>query len=185
VTEREKFLRALAENEDDTTLHLVYADWLEEQNEYEEADRQRKWPAAKQWLLRLCEQENPESDPSSCSYEDLIAFGQRVVTEEGLSVTVGDHMESAIQGKFEEFFQNWSVVTGIPLPSHLEKKSFFSRCCPGEEYWIGGAAPPREEEDSVAPPREEEDSSEWEKWDRVQEDLTQIHRKSSTDGKST
>ena len=57
MDQREAFLKALAENEDDTTTRLVYADWLDEQGEHEEADRQRKWPAAKEWLVRFCQGE--------------------------------------------------------------------------------------------------------------------------------
>ncbi|HEV3257586.1 MAG TPA: TIGR02996 domain-containing protein, partial [Gemmataceae bacterium] len=33
MNEREAFLKALAENEDDTTTRLVYADWLEERGD--------------------------------------------------------------------------------------------------------------------------------------------------------
>lgn len=49
--QRRGFLDALAENEDDTTTRLVYADWLEDLGEHEEADRQRRWPAAKARLV--------------------------------------------------------------------------------------------------------------------------------------
>src|SRR5205814_1124014 len=53
MNQRNAFLKALAKNEDDTATRLVYADWLDEHGEHEEADRQRKWPAAKEWLVRL------------------------------------------------------------------------------------------------------------------------------------
>ncbi len=48
------FLKALAQNEDETTTRLVYADWLDERGEHEEADRQRKWPVAREWLVQFC-----------------------------------------------------------------------------------------------------------------------------------
>lgn len=92
MTEQDRFLRALAENEDDTTTRLVYADWLEEHDEYEEADRQRKWPAAKQWLLGLCKEEVSYygSAPFTIPYEELIAFGHRVVTENNSCTVASD-----------------------------------------------------------------------------------------------
>ena len=62
MSERDAFLKLLAENEDDTTARLVYADWLDEQGEHEEADRQRKWPAAKEWLVKFCQANNPPDD---------------------------------------------------------------------------------------------------------------------------
>ena len=169
MSERNAFLKLLEENEDDTATRLVYADWLDERGEYDEADRQRKWPAARQWLLRLCEEStNPDTGHSPLTYEELIAFGQRVATDESCSAVYLDDlaMEGIIRGHFQEFFQNWSVVTGIPLPAHLEKTSFYWECCPIETYWIGGAPPPRDADEP------EEHSGEWDKWDSVQDDLT-------------
>ena len=58
MNERKKFLKALAKNEDETTTRMVYADWLDDQGEHEEADRQRKWPAAKAWLVQFCRDHN-------------------------------------------------------------------------------------------------------------------------------
>lgn len=50
---REMMLAALAVDPDDLHTRLVYADWLEDQGEGDEADRQRKWPAAKAFLLDI------------------------------------------------------------------------------------------------------------------------------------
>src|SRR5689334_21453451 len=65
VSEYDEFLEALQRHADDTSLRLVLADWLDERGEHEEADRQRQWPAAKEWFVRLCHEHNPppESDP--------------------------------------------------------------------------------------------------------------------------
>ncbi len=53
MTDRERFLKALAKNEDDTSTRLVFADWLDEHGEYDEANRQRAWPEAKAWLVKF------------------------------------------------------------------------------------------------------------------------------------
>jgi uncharacterized protein (TIGR02996 family) len=51
MIEQAAFLEAIKKNEDDTATRLVYADWLDEHDEPEEADRMRRWQASKQWLL--------------------------------------------------------------------------------------------------------------------------------------
>ncbi len=68
--ELDSILKRLIEHEDDTATRLVYADMLDYEGEHEEADRQRKWPAAKQWLVRFSK---------AFSYSDLIEFGHRAV----------------------------------------------------------------------------------------------------------
>jgi hypothetical protein len=81
-----------------------------------------------------------------------MAFGQYVVDEpRWTDITVPEEAVETLRGQFDEFFQNWSVVTGIPLPSHLERKSFYWECCAIERYWIGGARAPAEEEDAPPP----------------------------------
>jgi uncharacterized protein (TIGR02996 family) len=139
VNQRNAFLKALAENEDDTPTRLVYADWLDEQGEHEEADRQRKWPAAKEWLVRFCQAHNPgpdDEDPYEwvISYEDLLALGRQAVEEAdggGLGFSCGNNMSmcDALRANTREFWRNWSIVTGIPLPPGAVDKSGFRCAC--------------------------------------------------------
>lgn len=67
MNDQEAFLQALAANEDDVTTRMIYADWLDEHDQPEEADRQRKWPAAKAWLQDWVVKIN------GGSYEDKLA----------------------------------------------------------------------------------------------------------------
>jgi uncharacterized protein (TIGR02996 family) len=88
MSAQDAFLKALTENEDDTTTRLVYADWLDEQGEHEEADRQRKWPAAKEWLVEFCRDNNPPPDDEEpfeqvIPYEELIELGRAAVEGSG------------------------------------------------------------------------------------------------------
>jgi uncharacterized protein (TIGR02996 family) len=138
VNERDTFLRALADNEDDTMTRLVFADWLEERGEHEEADRQRKWPAAKEWLVRFCRDHNPPDDEDSeewvISYEQLLELGREAceeADEEGFGFHCGNNetMCWALQDNSQEFWTNWSIVTGIPLPPDVESKSYFRCAC--------------------------------------------------------
>lgn len=139
MSERNAFLEALAEDEDDTTTRLVYADWLDEHGEHEEADRQRRWPAAKEWLVRFCRDNNPDAgaaDPYErvIAYEELLELGRQAVAEsgkDGLGFYCGNNMTmcGALRGNSREFWKNWSVVTGIPLPPDAAGKSYFNCAC--------------------------------------------------------
>jgi uncharacterized protein (TIGR02996 family) len=137
VNVQNAFLKALAENEDDTPTRLVYADWLDEQGEHEEADRQRKWPAAKEWLVLFCRDHNSDEDGSEqwvISYEQLIELGRMAVEgadEEGCVFSCGNNMSicDALQSNSREFWNNWSVVTGIPSPLDGEVLVSFRCAC--------------------------------------------------------
>jgi uncharacterized protein (TIGR02996 family) len=137
VSLRDAFLKALAANEDDTTTRLVYADWLDEHGEHEEADRQRKWPAAKQWLVRFCMVHNPPDDVYErvISYKDLLELGREAVEAAQQGGELGFHcgnnetMCDALRANRLQFWMNWSVVTGVPLPPDFEDMSYFSCGC--------------------------------------------------------
>jgi uncharacterized protein (TIGR02996 family) len=139
VSERNSFLKALAENEDDTATRLVYADWLDDHGEHEEADRQRKWPSAKEWLVRFCRDHNPAPDDEDpyewvISYEELLGLGRQAVegvAEEGFGFHCGNNMSmcDALRANSREFWKNWSVVTGVPVPPDVEDKGYFSCAC--------------------------------------------------------
>ncbi len=134
---RSDFLRALAKDEDDTKVRLTYADWLDEQGEHEEAERQRKWPGAKQWLVAFCQEHNPRSEfgGAPISYEQLIERGLMAVAEpndEGeLWIGCGDNevMCDALRMHAREFWMNWSIITGLPVASDAETKTYFSCGC--------------------------------------------------------
>ncbi len=136
MREREAFLAALAEDEDDNVTRLVYADWLDEHGEHEEADRQRKWRAAKEWLVQFCEENNRSEDEpweTPIPYEELIERGRGAAERADgyLWFSCGDNetMCDALRANGREFWTNWSVVTGIVLPAGYEEKSGFSCAC--------------------------------------------------------
>ncbi len=172
MSEREAFLKALAKNEDDTALRLVFADWLDEHGEHEEADRQRKWPAAKEWFIRFCRENNPQpgeyTDAHPISYERLLEMGhdeirgilsscQYDITHDSLMqmlasggwemlekahliepaerwefhISLGNNLDmcDALRQSAPEFWTNWSIMTGIPLPPGVEEKTRFSCGC--------------------------------------------------------
>jgi uncharacterized protein (TIGR02996 family) len=133
VNHQDAFLQALAENEDDATTRLVYADWLDDQGQHEEADRQRKWPAAKEWLVRFCGDHNPHPDWEwVISYADLVKLGREAMEEpddDDFGFYCGNNMSMSegLWANSGEFWKNWSIVTGVPLPPNVAEKSHF-RC---------------------------------------------------------
>jgi uncharacterized protein (TIGR02996 family) len=133
VSERKAFLKALADNEDDPTTRLVYADWLDERGEHEEAERQRNWPAAKAWLVRFCEANNPPPNDEELiiSYEVLIKLGRGAAKGKDFGFHCGNNMDmcDALRGNSGEFWRNWSIVTGIAVPPDVEEKSWFRCAC--------------------------------------------------------
>lgn len=134
---RNGFLTALAGNEDNTKLRLDYAYWLDKQGEHEEADRQRKWTAAKQWLVAFCQEHNPSGDDGRTviPYGKLIELAREAVAnpdEDGelwLGLGGNEWMREALTEHVRDFWKNWSIVTGVPVPPDAESKSWFSCSC--------------------------------------------------------
>ena len=139
MNDRTPFLKALAENEDDTPTRLVYADWLDDRGEHEEADRQRQWPAAKEWLAQFCRDHNPplddeDQDQWRVTCKELIDLGRTAIEEadqDGVGFSCGDNMDmcDALRQNSGKFWKNWAIVTGIALPPDIEATSQFRCAC--------------------------------------------------------
>ena len=124
------FLAALAKNEDDTGLRMVYADYLDELGEHEEAERQRAWPAAKAWLVAFAAKHTVNNydvrletgiqrDPMT--YKHLMEVcnlwdENRPMFPVHDSDDALDALEDETLAK--ELWRNWSIVTGKPGPIH-------------------------------------------------------------------
>jgi hypothetical protein len=116
------------ENEEDTPTRLVYADWLDERGEHEEADRQRKWPAAKEWLVRFCrDHSGPEDNPDNqdlddygylsslrnISYETLLKLVRCAVVSRGDTCRIAFYsanheLVADLEADDRLFWMNWS-----------------------------------------------------------------------------
>lgn len=124
------FLSYLAANEDDLTARGAYADWLDEQERYEDAARQRAWPEAKAWLISWVAGINYEKDDPH-TYADAIEAGHAAVKGEGFtfSTTSGSNWFYGNQTGAAEFFRNWSIVTGKAVPESVIENPPFSCSC--------------------------------------------------------
>jgi uncharacterized protein (TIGR02996 family) len=133
MSEREQFLKALQANEDDTPVRLAFADWLDEQGEHEEADRQRKWPASKAWIIGFCE------DHDHVEYNEPLTFAY--IMDQALNTAAsadkdsdgyfncGNNMGLCYSEQWEEFWKHWSIVSGIPLAPEVVNNFRYSCSC--------------------------------------------------------
>ena len=131
MNEQDIFLKALEENEDDTPTRLVYADWLDDHGEYEEADRQRKWPAAKAWLREFCNELDDQADAYYLGVKTLIREARRALEDGSLIVDCGANQEMCdrLRQDCREFWHKVAIVTGLPLPEGYADNSRFGCAC--------------------------------------------------------
>lgn len=146
MDDRQAFLDALKKNEDDVATRMIYADWLEENGEDDEAERQRKWPAAKRWLQdfrRSINREGGEWDEESDkwlgngtyelphSYADIIEAGHLLAAGEFYCFKTdrGADFFREDESNVEKFLLNWSIVTGIPVPDKVFEEPNIGCAC--------------------------------------------------------
>lgn len=150
MNDREKFLAALANNEDDVSTRLVYADWLEERGEDDEAQRMRAWQASKDWVVGMITKHAHDGDydylldekGTQCLYRWLIDKATKELKElEDLpSWRKGDdrpyinfgnqeQLQGAMQGQAGEFWRHVGVLTGLVLPKEQVPKTYFGCSC--------------------------------------------------------
>jgi len=145
VEQEQVYLQTLQADEDDDATRAMYADWLDEQGRHDEAERQRKWPEAKAWLVELLaahegqywEDEDGNMQPSDEWSPDFKEFVETV--QDSLeNLRAGGHdpwgsfttynnnsLADAINSNREQFWRVWSVLTGDPPPP--EDRDYF-RC---------------------------------------------------------
>lgn len=123
---------------DDEVARHIYADWLLEHDQPEEAERQRKYVPAVRWLKGMVKEikddyykDLDESIPFS--YDGIIEVGWNIVCGEDDGYVFGSSKGRdffAIEGNKETFFKNWSIVTGAGVVDEdVVKNSYFGCSC--------------------------------------------------------
>jgi uncharacterized protein (TIGR02996 family) len=122
MSEREAFEKAIAAAQwDDELIRGVFADWLDEQGEHEEADRQRRYVPAERWLRAFAkkhfgydgEEEVADVEDYNSSYGQLMYFLSR--HSDGEYYLPFD-TPYGFNDYSEELWRNFEIVTGEPAP---------------------------------------------------------------------
>jgi uncharacterized protein (TIGR02996 family) len=132
MDEREQFLAAITSSPKDYTKRLIFADWLDDHGEHEEAERQRKYQAAFEWIRDfadkidqghtfLLEQAERRFDPN-WSIDDKYDYYFNMGENEGY--------KRATTAEWEEFWSNYEIVTGkkVPMDGRDSGPSFTCSC---------------------------------------------------------
>ena len=125
MDERHAFLKAIAAAPwEDELVRGVFADWLDEHGEHEEADRQRRFVPALRWLLAFAKKHADQfgyGDEDRPGHEDDIdtSYGQLMYFLKRHSD--GEHYlpfdtPYDFDDYSEELWGSFEVVTGMPAP---------------------------------------------------------------------
>lgn len=140
---REDFESALKENPEDYDTRMVYADWLEEQGEWDEAARQRKWKDAHEWMKEFAEKpgdndaryvddldyyDDPEYYPTF-TYDRIMDSVE--LDEGGLYINCGanETFQSKIIENRNEFWTNWSIITDRQIDPEWIENAYAGCSC--------------------------------------------------------
>jgi uncharacterized protein (TIGR02996 family) len=112
--EQKQFLAYIANQPwNDELPRNIYADWLDEHDQPDEANRQRKYVSAERWLRTF-------ADGIYASYQSILdAAAARY--NKGASTLVGDNLGFDAQNSYItndnsiKFWECWSVIAGVKL----------------------------------------------------------------------
>lgn len=113
MADREDFLAAIKAEPENETHRLVFADWLDEHGEHDEAERQRTYPEAHRWLDDFAALVGLE-------FRQVLRAGYSPVTQYRRS-SAQDYLYGHDQ-RLELYWKYWEVVTGDTAP--VEKKKY-------------------------------------------------------------
>lgn len=153
-SQREVFIQMIKDNPRDFTTRKVYADWLDENDEPEEADKQRNWNDEKQdaweWLEQAARDGGTHCEEGYGSYldsdegeidekwrnitvDDLIKAGHNFIKSGGMDywTQVGnENLRDTFYGpKAVEFWEKWELVTGEYVKEEWKNEGPFSCTC--------------------------------------------------------
>lgn len=124
MSEREAFEKAIAAAQwDDELIRGVFADWLDEHGEHEEADRQRRYVPAERWLRAFAEKHTSDFgswqegevrwDNVECPYGRLMYFLRQHADGGGY---LSFETPYGFSDYSNDLWRNYEIVTGEPAP---------------------------------------------------------------------
>jgi uncharacterized protein (TIGR02996 family) len=143
--EREAFLRAIEDNPLDPNPRHVYADWLDERGEYDEANEQRRWTEemleSRQRIVKIaegirmeanswledCLGEDEDQDQYAFDYDLLMEAATYYLKSGDCRYLPFQTPDDCYSGTvMEEFWRHYKVVTGADVEEG--KSDGFFRC---------------------------------------------------------
>ncbi len=126
--DRATWEKTIESRPDDQTTRLVYADWLEQNDQPEEADRQRKYLASERWLKNF-------ADIVDADFEEMMDVAEsHCLDDEGDRKKVWpDYLIDG--GKWdgeqtpEKFWVHYHIVTGRNPDTEYGLPGIFSCSC--------------------------------------------------------
>lgn len=124
----QSFLKVLETQPKDQATRNAYADWLEDEDRPEEADRQRNWITAYEWMearAAECGGQREEYDWDGTmegvwepiTAQVMIQAGHNWLAARDYFVQRGtETARSVMGGRMEDYWKYWSIVTGINPP---------------------------------------------------------------------
>lgn len=140
MDDRQAFLAAIGTKPLDHLLRCVFADWLDEHGEVEEATRQREWVGAYEYLLKnfvhpyeeddYVDDEREEVPPPGAAIDEINYWQQSLVEQGGVCFGT----DQAAQNTYDdagrnEFCRNLEIVTGTKISSEIRDRAAFRCAC--------------------------------------------------------
>lgn len=139
---RETFLKTIEANEDDDNARHIFADWLDEQGEYDEAERQRKWCGAKRRLSDLATECGGNMDDygidnedgftygayHAYTFTDMIRAGYHTIQNGYGMVQMGTETARSVMDNARvraQFWSDWEIITGDKRPTKKDDDDWF------------------------------------------------------------
>lgn len=136
MDDRATFLAAIEAHPLDNVVRCIYADWLDERGEVEEATRQREWVQAYHYLhknfVNPYESDAEFGEPRTFEYGmAMIESWQRNIdAHSGICFDSDQALENLYDPQEQEaFYRSLEIVTGVKiLPEAREQASFRCAC---------------------------------------------------------